>query len=102
MRVLIHSLPLVSLYSFEVSLVGLGILLSILTLASILITGPLLASELLTLSLFLNLGLRLKYHDPKVTGMRTGQPSYGTLVICHVLFMLLPAINLNEAVHLTI
>jgi hypothetical protein len=96
MRAPINSLPSVSPYSFEVSLIGLGILLTILTLVSILITGPLLASELLTIS------LRTKYHDPQVTSMYTKVSGSGTPVLCQGLILLVLAPNLDEALNFTI
>jgi hypothetical protein len=97
MRTPSHSLPSVFPYSSEVTLIGLGILLTILALISSLIMGPLLASELLIFGLFLIIGLKTKNHDPQVTGMRTGQSSCIALVCCQVLFLHLQAMDLNKA-----
>ena len=58
--------------------------------------GPLLASELLILGLFLIIVLVTKDRDPQVTGMRTGQSLCNAPVGCPVPFLPLQAMNLNK------
>ena len=89
-----------SFYSFEVTLIGIGILLTILALISSLIMGPLFANELLILDLFLIIGLETKNQDPQVTGMCTGQSSCNAVVGCQVLILNLRAMDLDEALKL--
>ena len=62
--------------------------------------GPLFASELLILGLFLIIGLETKNQDPQVTSMRTGQSSCNAVVDCQVLILNLRAMNLDEALKL--
>ena len=95
-----HSLPSDFLYSFAVTIIGLRILLTILTLIGNLIMGHLLASESLLLSLLLTLSLIPKYHDPQVTGMRTCQSSCNALVGCQVPLLLLRAMDLSKTLQL--
>ena len=97
MRTPSHSLPSVFPYSSAVTIIGLGILLTILALISNLIMGPLLTSELLIFGLFLIIGIKTNNLDPQVTGMRTGQSSCSALIGCPVLFLLLLAMDLNKA-----
>jgi hypothetical protein len=97
MRTPSQSLPSDFPYSSAVTIIGLRILLTILTLIDNLIMGPLLAGELLILDLFLIFVIMTNNLGPQVAGMFTGQSSCSAPVVCPVLLLLFLAMDLHKA-----